>query len=61
MTLHAARTSKGVSIIDFLLPHWKALTLALVAVACEVATDVLEPWPLKIVIDYVLQSKRPPD
>ena len=61
MTLHAARKSKGLSIIDFLRPHWKALTLALLAVACEVATDVLEPWPLKIVIDYVLQSKRPPD
>jgi len=61
MTPHAARKSKGFSIIDFLRPHWKSLTLALLAVACEVATDVLEPWPLKIVIDYVLQSKRPPD
>ncbi len=61
MTLHAAKKSQGLNIIDFLQPHWKSLTLALLAVACEVATDVLEPWPLKIVIDYVLQSKRPPD
>jgi subfamily B ATP-binding cassette protein MsbA len=56
----SAQKSKGLSIFDYLRPHWKAITLALAAVACEVATDVLEPWPLKIVIDYVLQSKRPP-
>jgi subfamily B ATP-binding cassette protein MsbA len=60
MTPHAARKSKGLSIIDFLRPHWKALTLALLAVAGEAATDLLEPWPLKIVLDYLLQSKRPP-
>jgi ATP-binding cassette subfamily B protein len=60
-TTSTTKKSKGFGIIDFLLPHWKALTLALLAVACEVATEVLEPWPLKIVIDYVLQSKRPPD
>ena len=27
----------------------------------EAATDLLEPWPLKIVLDYLLQSKTPPD
>jgi ATP-binding cassette, subfamily B, bacterial len=56
----AAKKSKGISIIHFLRPHWKALTLALVAVAGEAATDLLEPWPLKIVLDYLLQSKQPP-
>jgi subfamily B ATP-binding cassette protein MsbA len=61
MTPSSAKKFKGLSIISFLQPHWKSLTLALLAVAFEVATDVLEPWPLKIVIDYVLQSKRPPD
>ena len=60
MTPRAAKKSKGLSIIDFLRPHWKALTLALLAVAGEAATDLLEPWPLKIVLDYLLQSKQPP-
>ena len=60
MTPRAAKKSKGLSIIDFLRPHWKALTLALLAVGGEAATDLLEPWPLKIVLDYLLQSKRPP-
>lgn len=48
------------SIIDFLRPHWKALALALLAVLGEAGADVLQPWPLKIVLDYLLQSKKPP-
>src|SRR3972149_966867 len=60
MTSHAGKKPKGLSIIDFLRPHWKALSLALLAVVGEAATDLLEPWPLKIVLDYLLQSKPPP-
>ena len=56
----ASSKPKGLSIIDLLRPHWKALTLALLAVAGETATDLLEPWPLKIVLDNLLQSKRLP-
>ena len=48
------------SIVSFLRPHWKALTLALLAVAAEAVTDVLEPWPLKIILDSLLQSKPLP-
>ena len=59
-TPHLTKKSESLSIIDFLRPHWKSLTLALLAVAGEAATDLLEPWPLKIVLDYLLQSKPPP-
>jgi len=48
------------SIIRLLEPHWKALTLAFVAVIGETFSDVLEPWPIKIVIDNLLQSKKLP-
>ena len=41
-------------------PHWKALTLALIAVIGETVTDILEPWPIKIVVDNMLQSKKLP-
>jgi ATP-binding cassette, subfamily B, bacterial len=41
-------------------PHWKALTLAFIAVLGETFSDVLEPWPIKIVIDNILQSKALP-
>jgi len=44
-----------------LRPHWKALTLAFIAVLGETLSDILEPWPIKIVIDNILQSKKLPD
>jgi subfamily B ATP-binding cassette protein MsbA len=47
-------------ISHLLRPHWKALTLAFVAVVGETLTDVLEPWPIKIVIDNIVQSKPLP-
>ena len=40
-----------------LRPHWRALTVALVAVVAETLGDVLEPWPIRIVVDNVLQGK----
>ncbi len=43
-----------------LRPHWKALVLALVAVVGETLGDVLEPWPITIIVDNILQGKRLP-
>ena len=60
MTPPATKKTKGLSIIGLLRPHWKALTLALLAVVAGAATAVAQPWPLKIVLDYLLQSKKPP-
>ena len=48
-------------IADLLRPHWKVLSLALVAVIGETITDLLEPWPLKIIVDNLLQSKPLPN
>jgi subfamily B ATP-binding cassette protein MsbA len=36
------------------------LAVAFVAMLFEGAADLAEPWPLKIIFDYVLGSKRPP-
>jgi ATP-binding cassette subfamily B protein len=52
---------KKIRITDLLYPHWPALTLAFIAVIGESLTDLLEPWPLKIIFDYVFGSKRMPD
>src|SRR5262245_28267978 len=38
--------------------HWKALVFACVAVIGETAADVLEPWPITIIVDNILQGKR---
>lgn len=40
--------------------HWKGLAVAFIAVLGETLADVLEPWPVKIVVDNILQSKRLP-
>ena len=52
--------SRALSVVDSIQPHWKALTLALVAVLGETLTSILEPWPIKIVVDNILQSKPLP-
>jgi len=51
---------KKFQITDLLRPHWKTLTVAFVAVIAESATDLLDPWPLKVVFDHVLGSKPTP-
>jgi len=44
-------------IIDHLLrPHWKALAVAFVAVIVDGMADLFGPWPIKIVLDYVVGS-----
>lgn len=47
-------------ITRILRPHWKALLVALVAVIFEGLADLLEPWPIKIVLDYVIGTKHLP-
>src|SRR6185312_3714739 len=51
---------KKIGISYLLRPHWKALSIAFIAVLGEAATDLLEPWPLKIVFDNILSSKKMP-
>ena len=44
--------------ITYLLrPYWKRLTIAFIAVLIESGMDLLEPWPLKVVLDHVLGTK----
>ena len=61
---HAARpllTLAGMPLVSHLArSHWKALALALIAVLGETIADIAEPWPVKIVIDNVLQHKTLP-
>jgi len=48
------------SLSRLLRPYRKPLTAAFVAMLLAGAADLLEPWPLKIVFDSVIGSKRPP-
>jgi subfamily B ATP-binding cassette protein MsbA len=49
-----------VRLYELLRPYRKLCVLALVAMLVESAADLLEPWPLKVVLDYVIGSKPPP-
>jgi ATP-binding cassette, subfamily B, bacterial len=51
---------KKLKLTHLLRPHRGMLALAFIAVLGEAATDLLEPWPLKIVFDYVFGTKHMP-
>jgi len=48
------------SLPRLLRPYWGLGVIALAAMLAESAADLLEPWPLKVVLDYVVGSKTPP-
>jgi ATP-binding cassette, subfamily B, bacterial len=55
---HAA--ALHVRLRDLLRPYRKLLTLAFAAMLVEGAANLLEPWPLKVVLDYVIGSRPAP-
>ena len=52
-----SQSVRKLSIRQLLRPHTGALLLGLLAVLGEGAANLLQPWPLKIVLDDVLHSK----
>ena len=55
------KSKKRLGMLGHLLaPHRAMLMIAFVAVLGEAGTDLLEPWPLKIVFDYVFGTKHMP-
>jgi ATP-binding cassette subfamily B protein len=56
--INPAPKSKAWTMLEVLRPHSRALTLGLLAAVGEAIASLLEPWPLKIVLDNVLKSKQ---
>jgi subfamily B ATP-binding cassette protein MsbA len=48
------------NIVHLLRPYWRLLVVAFAAMLIEAAAELLEPWPLKAIFDYVLGTRRPP-
>ncbi|HWB32661.1 MAG TPA: ABC transporter ATP-binding protein [Acidobacteriaceae bacterium] len=48
---------RGLNILKLLRPYRRQLWLGLLAIAGESTAGLLEPWPLKLVLDNVLHSK----
>ena len=57
MTTETAPAAQGLSIVELLRPHRRELWFGLLAIAGESVAGLLEPWPLKIVLDDLLQGK----
>ncbi len=53
----ARRRKRRLFIGALLKPHTASLVLGFIAVLGEAAANLLEPWPLKLVLDNVLRSK----
>src|SRR5581483_5498490 len=56
----ASMASRRLKLVSLLRPHAALLGVAFAAMLVEAGTDLLEPWPLKVIFDYVLGTKSPP-
>jgi subfamily B ATP-binding cassette protein MsbA len=54
--ISAKKVQKKLTLRSLLRPHVGSLVLGFAAVLGESAADLLEPWPLKVVLDDVLRS-----
>jgi len=52
------RIFKRLTIRALLKPYWATLTLGFIAIVGESAANLLQPWPLKLVLDDVLRSRQ---
>ncbi|MGE0448734.1 MAG: ABC transporter ATP-binding protein [Vicinamibacterales bacterium] len=50
----------GLNLARLLRPYAHLLALAFGAMLMESVADLAEPWPLKVIFDYVIGSKAPP-
>ena len=52
--------ARRLSIVRLLRPHARLLAIAAGAMLVQGATELLEPWPLKVIFDHVLGAKPVP-
>ena len=48
------------SLTGLLRPHWPLLLVSAAAMLVQSITELLEPWPLKVIFDFVLGGKTVP-
>src|SRR5579859_5029718 len=56
-TLPPMGKARDLTIMTLLRPHWKTLAAGMLAVIGGSIADILQPWPLKIVLDNILKTK----
>lgn len=45
----------------YALPHWRGLAFVLLLMLINVGLNVLKPWPLKLIVDYVFSNQSLPN
>src|SRR5262249_14410805 len=55
-----SKNSGTIGIAGLLAPRWKLLVTGVAAASVSAVLDLLQPWPLKVVVDYVVGSKTVP-
>jgi subfamily B ATP-binding cassette protein MsbA len=50
---------RKLTLVGLLLPYWKPFSLGILAVIIQALMDLLQPWPLKIVVDLVGSRPMP--
>jgi len=58
MAAQAPRIRPNFSMVQLLRPHRRLLAVGLIAICGESIAGLLEPWPLKIVLDYVIAGRN---
>jgi ATP-binding cassette, subfamily B, bacterial len=58
--MQTQKSSNEISLIRLLRSYWKQLVIAAIAVVGVSAADLLQPWPLKVVLDYVIANRPMP-
>ncbi|HVH26631.1 MAG TPA: ABC transporter ATP-binding protein [Vicinamibacterales bacterium] len=53
-------STRGLPFARLVRPHWGLLAIAFVAMLVASAAALLEPFPLKLIFDYVIESKPMP-
>jgi len=48
-------------VLSYLRPYWKAALLSVIIIFAAGAVSVLAPWPMKVMVDHVLDQKPLPD
>jgi ABC-type multidrug transport system fused ATPase/permease subunit len=50
-----------VRLAPFARPHWRQLSFVSLLLLLGIALEVLSPWPIKLLVDYVLSQPSPAD
>ena len=58
--MQTQKCKNEISLIRLLRSYWKQLVIAGIAVVGVSAADLLQPWPLKVVLDYVIANHPMP-